>query len=71
MAGDVVGDFLLVGVVAEGYDCGYGLLAKFLSEEEAGDDDGEDDKDECDGGAGVGVADFGGEPVVGALGDYG
>jgi len=71
MVGDVVGDLLLVGVVAEDDDCGYGLLAELLREEEAGDDDSEDDEDEGHGGAGVRVADFGGEPVVRALGDYG
>jgi hypothetical protein len=69
MAADEVEDLLLVGVVAEGVDGSEGLSAEFLSEEVAGDDDCEDDEDECDGGTGVGVTDFGGEPVIGALSD--
>jgi hypothetical protein len=71
MIGDVAGDLLLMGAVAEGVDGVESLFAKLLREEEGGDDDGEDDHNKCDGGAEGAVFDPCGQPVIGALGDDG
>ena len=69
MAGDEIGDLLLIGVVAKSVDGVKGLAAELLAHEVAGDDDGEEDEKESERRAGVGAANFCCEPVVGALAD--
>jgi len=60
MIADVVGDEVLGVGIAEGDDGAESLLAELLREEEAGNDNGKDDEDEADNGAGGAVADVGG-----------
>jgi len=66
MVSDEAADLVLVGSVAEGVYKSECLFAELLGEEICGYDDGEDDEDERDGGAGGLILDFGGEPVVGS-----
>ena len=60
-----------MGAVAKGGDCRERLLTELLREEEGGDDDGKDDKDDCDCGADGAIFDSGCEPVEGTPGDDG